>query len=126
MMTGEAPSGDGVSPAFWISALAMPFVRAAASADIPDNSSVGLTLASHDIVLIRSEGSLHALSNQCTHAGSRLDGGRVCAGWIACPLHGARFALADGSCTNTRLNYAPLVTYPVREADGIVEIELPA
>ena len=48
-------------------------------------------------MLYRHGGSLYALDNVCSHAGGLLSRGTVTGLTVTCPLHGSRFALADGS-----------------------------
>jgi nitrite reductase/ring-hydroxylating ferredoxin subunit len=43
---------------------------------------------------------------------------------VTCPLHGARFDLASGKCIGGA--YQPLMTFETREADGWIEVEVPA
>lgn len=40
-----------------------------------------------------------------------------------CPLHGAQFDLATGTCVGGA--YAALRTFSVRVIDGMIEVELP-
>ena len=47
-------------------------------------------------MLYRHRGSLYAIDNICSHAGGLLSRGTVADLTVTCPLHGARFALADG------------------------------
>lgn len=103
----------------------MPFYRIAPARSVPEGVPVGIDIEGHSILLCRSGGALFAVRNRCTHAQSRLDGGRVCAGIITCPLHGARFDLASGKCKSKALGYDPLETYEVREVGGFIEVELP-
>lgn len=102
----------------------MTFQRAVAAADLADGQGIAVTLNDILILICRSDGELFAVRNMCTHARSRLDGGRIRNGVITCPLHGARFELASGRCVSRALNYDPLTTYPVRELDGYIEVDL--
>jgi nitrite reductase/ring-hydroxylating ferredoxin subunit len=101
-------------------------VRAELASDgIAEGQCVAVEIGGREIAVLRCQGVVHALSNRCTHAGSRLDGGRVGDSWIACPLHGARFDLASGACVNRNRRYAPLRRYRVSERSGMIEIWLP-
>lgn len=42
-------------------------------------------------------------------------------GWIACPVHGARFELASGRAMNPPAT-KPIATYELRVVDGWIEI----
>ena len=77
-----------------------------------------------ELVLVRHEGQLFALDSLCPHEGGRLAEGPLWEGrYVHCPLHLYRFdprtgAAIDVDCESAR-------TYPVRESDGVAEIELP-
>jgi len=96
-----------------------------AAAAIAEGEGVAVEIRGRAIFVCRSGGRLYAVSNRCTHAGSRLDGGKVCDGVVACPLHGAKFQLSTGECLSRRLNYASLKTFPVREEGGRVHVDVP-
>ncbi|MGH9056895.1 MAG: Rieske 2Fe-2S domain-containing protein [Acidimicrobiales bacterium] len=48
------------------------------------------------VMLVRHDGTVHALSATCVHAGGPLDEGEILDGCVRCPWHSSRFALADG------------------------------
>ena len=73
------------------------WVRALQEADLPDDSAVGVEAEGRQILLYRHRGTLYALDNICSHAGGLLSRGTVADLTVTCPLHGSRFALADGS-----------------------------
>ncbi|MEI4472838.1 FAD-dependent oxidoreductase [Frigidibacter sp. MR17.24] len=74
-----------------------------------------------EVVLVRHEGGIAALSAKCTHLGATLDKGLVTEGQIRCPWHHARFSLADGTAVGGPA-VAPLSCYPVSEAGGRVTV----
>lgn len=53
-------------------------------------------LGANNLVLVRRGDAIHALHDQCAHAGGPLSQGRVVDGCIECPWHGSRFELATG------------------------------
>jgi nitrite reductase/ring-hydroxylating ferredoxin subunit/uncharacterized membrane protein len=73
------------------------WTRALPEADLPDDSPTALEAGGRQILLYRHRGSLYALDNICSHAGGLLSRGTVAGLTVTCPLHGSRFALADGS-----------------------------
>jgi nitrite reductase/ring-hydroxylating ferredoxin subunit len=97
---------------------------AAHVAGLQEGESRAVVVDGTTVVLARSGGRLYAISPRCTHAGSRLDGGKIANGQIICPLHGARFDLASGRCVSRTRRYSPLAVYSVRECDGGVELAL--
>ena len=82
-----------------------------------------------DLALFRTvSGALGCVTDQCTHRGAALSGGKVSGDCIRCPFHGLTFD-TQGKCTfipangkadpqqNGRFN---VHAYPVREQHGIV------
>lgn len=104
----------------------MQFHPTIPSADVPEGGSVAVEVEGTPIVLCRIDGVVHALTNRCSHAGSKLSGGRVRNGAIACPLHGARFNLETGHCLSKSQNFAPIPVHPARETNGMIEVSLSA
>jgi nitrite reductase/ring-hydroxylating ferredoxin subunit len=80
---------------------------------VPMRGKVGI----QNLVVVRWGDTIHALHDQCAHAGGPLSGGRVVDGCIECPWHGSRFELATG-----RRRRGPTVydqpAYEVRAAEG--------
>jgi nitrite reductase/ring-hydroxylating ferredoxin subunit/uncharacterized membrane protein len=81
--------GWAVGPRRW--------VRALPEADLPDDSPLAIEAEGRQILLYRHGGILYAIDNICSHAGGLLSRGTVADLTVTCPLHGSRFALADGS-----------------------------
>jgi nitrite reductase/ring-hydroxylating ferredoxin subunit len=75
------------------------------------------------ILLVRQEG-LFALQGTCSHEYFELDKGFLTAGSVTCALHLSRFDLIDGGSLDPPADL-PLVTYPVREVDGEIVLDLP-
>ena len=98
-------------------------VRIAPAADIPAESSKLFTAEGKELLVCHSKGVFTVVSNRCSHADARLDCGRVRNGWIACPLHGARFELATGRAMNPPATL-PIAVYPTEVVDGWVEAEI--
>ena len=78
----------------------------------------------HEVLLARVEGRLCALDTLCPHEGGRIGEGPLWEGrYAVCPLHLYRFDPRTGEAAEVEC--APATTYPVREVDGVAEIELP-
>jgi 3-phenylpropionate/trans-cinnamate dioxygenase ferredoxin subunit len=93
------------------------------SAAPEDDASAAVSHGGWEILLCRSGGKLFAVENRCSHRNQKLEGGRVRRGYIFCPHHGARFALASGAASGPPAT-AALRIFACREAaDGLV-IEL--
>lgn len=73
------------------------------------------------VLLTRRHGELFALVDRCAHRGGPLHEGRLVDGCVECPLHGSRFALADGSVERGPSAY-PQPTYETRVRDGRIEL----
>jgi len=77
-----------------------------------------------EVVLVRLAGALHALDSLCPHEGGRIGEGPLREGrYVSCPLHLYRFDPRTGAAIDVECRSA--TTYPVREVDGVVELELP-
>ena len=75
------------------------------------------------LVVHAKDGGLHALHNVCTHAYARMDEGRLRGHRLICPLHGASFDVRTGAVLGAPAT-APLPSYPVRVADGQIEVQV--
>jgi 3-phenylpropionate/trans-cinnamate dioxygenase ferredoxin subunit len=79
-----------------------------------------------DVGVYNCDGDLVAIEDRCSH-----DDGPLCEGdWepdecvVVCPRHGSRFDIRSGRPL-TLPAYQPVDTFPVRERDGVVVVELP-
>ncbi|MBW8783851.1 MAG: Rieske 2Fe-2S domain-containing protein [Novosphingobium sp.] len=97
------------------------YTRVVESGQVSDEGSVAAKVAGKPVLICRSGGVLYAVANRCSHAEEPLACGRIRRGWIACPVHGARFDLETGEPINPPAT-SPIATYPVREVDGWVEV----
>ncbi|MFC3443328.1 Rieske (2Fe-2S) protein [Sphingobium rhizovicinum] len=77
------------------------------------------------IIVVRTADQVHALLNRCSHAAAPLDDARVRRDFLICPLHGAQFDLATGSCRSAGSGYLPIRTFPVRVTDGMIAVRVP-
>lgn len=75
------------------------------------------------IVLCKVDGEVYAVENQCSHAESTFDKGRVRRHKLLCPLHGAIFDVRDGSVLGAPA-FSPIKSYPVRIEDDQVLVKL--
>ncbi len=98
-------------------------IKVARSADLEDGTMLMVQVDGSMILLVRQDG-LHALQGTCSHEYFELDKGFLTAGSVTCALHLSRFDLIDGDALDPPADM-PLVTYPVREEDGDIVLELP-
>lgn len=94
-----------------------------AEADFPEDGKFAAKVRGWHVLVCRTDEGFRAINDRCTHAASPLSGGRIRRGAIMCPLHGARYDLADGKCLGGA--YAALRTFDLRIVDGQIEVALP-
>lgn len=97
------------------------FTAVATMEDLPAGAKKAVTVNGVAILLCNSLDHVFAVSNICSHAHEALDCGRMKNGWIACPIHGARFDLETGEPLNPPATQ-PIETYEVRVIDGSIEV----
>ncbi|WP_324273249.1 non-heme iron oxygenase ferredoxin subunit [Blastococcus brunescens] len=95
----------------------MSFERVCSLADVKEPGSLRVELADVDIAVVRFEGDVYAIEDQCSHAEVPLSEGDVeefkGAPTIECWLHGSCFDLRTGEPTNLPAT-EPVAVYPVR------------
>jgi nitrite reductase/ring-hydroxylating ferredoxin subunit/uncharacterized membrane protein len=103
------------------------WTRALAEADVADDSPAVVAVEGRQVMLYRHGGCLYALDNICSHAGGLLSRGNLADLAVTCPLHGSRFALADGRVARGPASQ-PQPVLPTRIRDGWIEVRgsLPA
>jgi nitrite reductase/ring-hydroxylating ferredoxin subunit len=94
--TIEAPSVTPVALAVDKEASAAPM----RSAEIPEGGSKMVRVNGEEIAVFKRDGKLCAIQNICPHEGGQLSKGRIEGEEIICPVHGYRFNLVNGKCTN--------------------------
>lgn len=99
------------------------FHRAIRADDLHEGKPAGIVVGGWPVLLALSEDKLHATIDRCSHAASELSTGRIRRGAIMCPLHGARFQLADGKCIGG--TYAALMTFETRRDGDWIEVAVP-
>lgn len=97
------------------------FVPAIAVDAVAPGKAVKVVLAGRGILVCNSQDRLFAVENKCSHADESLECGRIRNGWIACPAHGARFDLDSGEAISPPAK-DPIITFPLRVADGMIEV----
>jgi nitrite reductase/ring-hydroxylating ferredoxin subunit/uncharacterized membrane protein len=97
------------------------WTRALQDADLPDDSPTAVEAEGRQIMLYRHGGNLYAIDNICSHAGGLLSRGPVADLIVTCPLHGSRFALADG-CVSRGPASQPQPVLPTRIRNGWIEV----
>ena len=90
--------------------------------ELAEGAIRGVSVEGRQVLLHRSQGTVHAMEDACSHAGGPLCEGEVVApGVIACPWHGSRFSLEDGSVVRGPATH-PQPRLMTRIRDGHVEV----
>ena len=97
------------------------FYPAATVEEGPPGGKKVVTINGNEILLCNTRDRIFAVRNLCSHAHETLDCGRMKSGWIACPIHGARFDLETGSPMNPPAT-TPIDTFEVRVTGDTIEV----
>ncbi len=97
------------------------FTAVATLEEVPSGSKKIVTVNGVAILLCHTADRVFAVRNECSHAQETLDCGRMRAGWIACPVHGARFDLETGAALNPPATQ-PIQTFEVRVVGDTIEV----
>jgi len=87
--------------------------------------TVGDPLAGNgrDVLLVRLDGVVHAVDNQCPHAGAFINDGPLVEGkYLVCPLHHYHFDPKSGACVNAACRNAR--RYKVKESGDTLELHI--
>lgn len=76
------------------------------------------------IVIMRVSGELHAIRDECPHAGASLSDGPLDGTIITCPRHGSQFDVTTGARERGPSDF-PIRTYRVITADGATFVDVP-
>lgn len=100
------------------------FVPVASERDVPAGEVRVVEVEGKSLCLGHcDDGSWGAIDNVCTHDGGILGEGELEDCMVECPRHGARFDLLTGQVKAFPAVF-PVNAYPVRIADGKVEVDL--
>jgi len=90
--------------------------------DVPLGEGRAFVAGTEQVAVFRlRDGSLHATQAACPHAGGPLADGQSDPDVLVCPLHQYAYRWSDGASTS---GAAPIRTYPVRERDGYLVVEV--
>lgn len=99
------------------------YIAVANKDDVAPGGSLAVAVGGRSILLCNSKDRIFAVANKCSHADEPLECGRVRAGWVSCPAHGARFDLATGRAMNPPAK-EPIETFAVRIVGAMIEVAL--
>jgi 3-phenylpropionate/trans-cinnamate dioxygenase ferredoxin subunit len=101
----------------------MPWYTACTTHDLAEGQCYRADVNGEDLLLTLLDGTIHAMSNICTHDYAELNEGDVEGFEVVCPLHLARFDMRTGEAT-TPPAYEALQVFPVQVVDGNVQVEI--
>ena len=97
------------------------FVAVARLDEVPAGAKKLVEIDGKSILLCHTRDRVYAVRNLCSHAYEALADGRMKNGWIACPVHGARFDLETGAAMNPPATM-PIETFEVRIEGDTIEV----
>lgn len=99
------------------------WVEVAQRDELQDRVGICVEIGDRAIAVFAVDGDLFAIDDECPHASGPMSEGEVEGLEVECPWHAARFDLRSGKALCGPA-YEDLATYPVREVDGAVEVDL--
>lgn len=103
----------------------MSWIRITDTGSIPLREGRTVKIGRREIAIFHLPDRFVAVDNLCPHNQGPLADGIVKGGSVVCPLHGWNICLESGRVCKPDLPVG-VRTYPVRVADGIIEIEIRA
>ena len=102
----------------------MDFIRVGALAEVPDGELRAFETPGGRVAVAHMDNRLFAFGDECTHDGCSLAEGEIDDrnGTVECPGHGSVFDMETGEPTGGPA-VDPLVIYPVRAAEGWIEVQ---
>lgn len=99
------------------------FEKACDLTSIDLNQSLAVTIADQDVLVCHTRDGFFAVENMCSHQLQKLEGGKIKACYIFCPVHGQRFNLKDGA-TFGQLTKKPIKTFETKILEDAVWVRL--
>jgi nitrite reductase/ring-hydroxylating ferredoxin subunit len=101
-------------------------------ASLADGTMKEVDVGGVAVVVLRAEGRLVAFQARCPHEEGALAEGRLESGQLACPLHGATFAVPSGRIVADPDGVTPpsgdvpsLRAFPIRLISDEIEVDVP-
>lgn len=99
------------------------FVTVGRQDEVPSESGRVFMVGELAIAVFHHGGAYYAIDDSCPHMGASLAEGHVDQCIVACPWHGWRFDVRDGTwCDNPRVKIG---AYPVRLVNGEIQVAVP-
>ncbi len=94
---------------------------AVADVELVEGQPVAVTVEDTPVLLVRSNDTVRAIGDRCTHRGAPLHEGTIADGCVECPWHGSVFDLTDGSVVRGPAT-RPAPVFETRIVDGRVQV----
>jgi 3-phenylpropionate/trans-cinnamate dioxygenase ferredoxin subunit len=101
------------------------FVKVADLSEIPDPGKQVFELDDHLVVVFHAGAQVYCLEDLCTHDGGPLGEGELDDHTIACPRHGAKFDIRNGSPLTMPATEATLV-HEAKIENGAIYVRISA
>ena len=102
----------------------LDYIAVAEEGEVPSGERLFVQIDQYNIVVFNIAGTLFAIGDVCSHDDGPLGDGELEDHQIACPRHGARFDVRSGQAL-TPPAVAAIPAYPVRIAEGVIEVGVP-
>ncbi len=99
------------------------WIRIASADELAEGGMLEVSCNERTLCLYRVEGKVYATDAQCTHGNASLADGYIIGDEVECPFHQGLFHIPSGRATGAPCT-EDLRTYPVREEDGQVRVQL--
>mgnify|MGYP001183673989 FL=1 len=100
------------------------FYTAVPAANLSDDQMLTVDLNGTKVILVRWQGTLHAVSNICPHAAADLSRGEFYRGKLECPDHGYCFDVRTGRTLWPEDEIVRLKRYVAKEEDGQIKVNV--
>lgn len=104
----------------------MSWITVATARELTDDLPLPVDVATGDadleLAIVRHDGKLYALENECTHGKVPLSEGDVAGCTIECYLHGGVFDLATGEAVGLPAT-EPVRVFPVRQLGDDIQVD---
>lgn len=98
------------------------FVTVGKADDIKEGEATAFQVSGEEVAVARSDGTLYAFNDICTHRRCNLAmGGEIEGTTITCECHGSMFDMSTGEVVEGPAT-EPIATYEVREENGDLQV----
>jgi 3-phenylpropionate/trans-cinnamate dioxygenase ferredoxin component len=96
-------SSEEISQVSSVFSFEPPWYYAVEENSLKEGKLLRVQVRSKDILLVKTDGQINALSNFCPHARCPMDRGRLEDFILTCICHGRKFDVRTGECINDSL-----------------------